>query len=517
MNVEKYLEPRIAPLAVFDALQERKDWTRFVLPDGSTITYGQFAEAIAEIGTFLKRSGIRAEDRCAIFAPNRWEWAAAALGIQAAGGCVVPVYPACTSEQAAYVIDHCDARVLFVDTRALLSRVIEALDRMPKLERIVYLGSDAVSHSKLITLEAARQGMDTREVFRAIDEISLDGIGLMLYTSGTTGNPKGVPLTHRNVSANGADWLECNAPLIEEKMVDLLWLPMSHIFGFGEMCLGNTLGWTSYLADPVTVLDRLPQVKPHVFFSVPSHWEKIAKAGDLEKSTGGRLRFCLSGGAGLKQTIKEQFHAAGILVLEGYGLTEASPTLTLNRPCGFRFDSVGKALPHVELKLAEDGEILARGPNIFRGYHKDAEASKTVLTDDGWLMTGDVGRFTEDGFLQIIDRKKDILVTAGGKNVPPANIEMKFAGDPNVGAIVVYGEGKKYLVAGIWSAASREEIQKSVDRVNKELASYETIKKFAVMKQPLTVENGLLTASFKVRRKKIYETFRADFEALYAE
>src|SRR5262249_53448500 len=158
----------------------------------------------------------------------------------------------------AYVIDHCDARIVFVDTRALLSRVIESLDKMPKLERIVYLGTDAGSHAKVITLEAARiEGKSrTGDLLRTMRDVSLDGIGLMLYTSGTTGNPKGVPLTHRNVSANGADWLECDAPVIEEEYVDLLWLPMSHIFGFGEMCLGNTLGWTSHLADPATVLER---------------------------------------------------------------------------------------------------------------------------------------------------------------------------------------------------------------------------------------------------------------------
>src|SRR5579863_1649489 len=195
--------------------------------------------------------------------------------------------------------------------------------------------------------------------------------------------------------------------------------------------------------------------------SVPSLWEKLAtaamggatsesRAERLAAVTGARLRFCLSGGAGLKREIKELLYELGVLVIEGYGLTETSPTLTLNRPDAFRFDTVGKPLPSVELKLAEDGEIMARGPTVFGGYHKDPVATQEAFTHDGWFKTGDVGRFTDDGFLQIVDRKKDILVTAGGKNVPPANIEQRFADDPFLAHVVVYGEGKKYLVAGVW-------------------------------------------------------------------
>jgi long-chain acyl-CoA synthetase len=375
--------------------------------------------------------------------------------------------------------------------------------------------------------------------------VSLDQAGIMLYTSGTTGNPKGVPLTHRNVAANGADWLVCNAPIAEEGATDLLWLPMSHIFGLGELCVGNTLGWTTYLVDPASVVAKLPEVRPTVFFSVPSVWEKIAqgvmtapmssRAAKLTELTGGRLRFCLSGGAGLKREIKELFHACGILIIEGYGLTECSPTLTLNRPEAFRFDTVGKPLPQVEIKLAEDGEILAKGPNIFAGYHNDPKATAEAFTEDGWFKTGDVGRFTEDGFLQIVDRKKDILVTAGGKNVPPANIELRFRDDPFLAHVLVYGDGKRYLVAGVWlnedvvrahldergvpaagrAEAARAIAQSSIDRVNREVASYETIKRFCIMTSPLSVESGLLTSSLKVRRKIVYAAMKDRFEALY--
>ncbi|MBK8714815.1 MAG: AMP-binding protein [Deltaproteobacteria bacterium] len=255
----------------------------------------------------------------------------------------------------------------------------------------------------------------------------------------------------------------------------------------------------------------------------------------LQASTGGRLRFCLSGGAGLARAVKESLYAAGVLVIEGYGLTETSPTLTLNRPDAFRFDSVGRPLPSVELQLADDGEILARGPSVFRGYHDDPEATAAAFTDDGWFKTGDVGRWTEDGFLQIIDRKKEILVTAGGKNVPPANIERLFADDPVFRHVLVYGDGKKYLVAGVWlddevldarvgavtdraqrAAAAAAVVQAAVDRVNTQLASFEQIKRFRVFEAPLTVAGGLLTTTLKVRRKQVYASFRDGFEELYA-
>ncbi|MBA3465041.1 MAG: AMP-binding protein, partial [Deltaproteobacteria bacterium] len=228
--------------------------------------------------------------------------------------------------------------------------------------------------------------------------------------------------------------------------------------------------------------------------------------------------FCLSGGAGLKVEIKELLHAAGVLIIEGYGLTETSPTLTLNRPGAFRFDTVGKPLPSLELKLDTDGEILARGPNVFSGYFKDPDATAAAFTEDGWFRTGDVGRWTDDGFLQIIDRKKDILVTSGGKNIPPANIEARFVDDPIIERVVVYGDARPYLVAAVWvrADASADLVGARIDAINKELARYESIKRHFIAETPLTVEDGLLTSSLKLRRKAVYERLRDRFEALYA-
>ena len=576
IDLALFSELKIAPRAVFDSLPRRRSRVRFMVPtldgDYRAVTWGAFASEIRRMALYLGTAGLASGDRAAIFAPNRVEWISAALAVQAAGGVMVPVYPASTAEQAAYVVEHSDARVLFVDTPALLGRLFEAWDALGAVERIVLLddGLDAaavhadlhaagkrvpsyaaaerriVPWSRALAVGAARDREDPGAFERVMGAVSLDQPGVMLYTSGTSGNPKGVPLTHRNVGVNGRDWLRCNAPLVDEGAVDLLWLPMSHIFGFGEACLGNTLGFTTYLADPRTAVDKLPSVRPSVFMSVPSVWEKLAiqamaepperQRDKLMEITGGELRFCLSGGAGLKREVKELFHRLGLLIIEGYGLTETSPTLTLNRPDAFRFDTVGKVLPSVEVRLAEDGEILARGDSVFGGYHKDPAGTREAFTEDGWFKTGDVGRFTDDGFLQIIDRKKDILVTAGGKNVPPANIEIRFRDDPFILHAVVYGDGKRYLTAGIWlneeavkahlaaeriapeaaAGAIAALVQRSVDAVNAGLPSYETIKKFAVVEVPLTVNDGLLTATLKVRRKKVYERFREVFEGLYA-
>lgn len=557
---------RIAPRVVFDRLATHADRPRFMLPPSSdassappeawrAVTWGAFAAMIRDVALFLAARGIRPGDRVAILAPNGVPWLAAALGTQAAGAVMVPIYPSSTPEQIAYVLDHSDARVVFVGGARLAHALALAPDTVRGIAHVVTIGVEVKGAPVACTpwedalAQGARDHGDDPAAFeRLLDAVSLDALALMLYTSGTSGPPKGVPLTHRNVAVNGRDWIRCTAPALDEGARDLLWLPMSHIFGFGEACIGDSLGWTAYLSDPATVLKKLPDVRPDVFFSVPAFWEKLATEAqaepDLEKQrarlsarTGGRLRFCLSGGAGLKREVKELFYKHGLLVLEGYGLTECSPTLTLNRPKEFRFDSVGKPLPSLELRLDDDGEILARGPNVFRGYHKDEAATRECFTPDGWFKTGDVGRFTEDGFLQIVDRKKEILVTAGGKNVPPANIELRFADEPLVSHAVVYGDSKKFIVAGLWidaeavaarlaadgidngdrNAAIQRLLGEAVERVNSGLAKFEQIKKFRVMDTPLTVAGGLLTSTLKVRRKKVYEVFAREFESMYDE
>ncbi len=545
MDVSAFLEPRIAPRAVFERAGQHPHRPRFLLPDAkgavtATVTWGEFAEQLRAIALGLVELGVAPGDRVAVFAPNSVAWGAAALAIQAMGGVLVPIYGSSTADDARYVLEHSDAAAVFVDTAPLLERAKDTR------ARVIWMGAapaeGVTSLGAVMALGREVHARDPGRLDALMDAVPLSAFGMMLYTSGTSGRPKGVPLTHENVAANGRDWLECNAPILHEDAVDLLWLPMSHIFGFGELCLGNTLGFTTWMTTPLEVLGLIPIVRPTVFMSVPALWEKLAKGAmeskdpaerreRLAASTGGRLRFCLSGGAGLKREVKELFYEAGVLIIEGYGLTEASPTLTLNRPGAFRFDSVGKPLPSVSLRLADDGEILARGPNVFSGYHKDPAATAEAFDGDGWLKTGDVGRFTEDGFLQIIDRKKDILVTAGGKNIPPANIELRFADEPIFLHVVVYGDAKRYLTAGVWLEPRLAEATRAaeghatlealvasrIERVNAQLASYETLKKFAIMPTLLTIESGLLTPTAKVKRKAVYAAFQLEFEALYGE
>jgi long-chain acyl-CoA synthetase len=568
MDVTPYLEVmHPAPRVLFESLEARRTRPRFMLPTGDgdwqAVTWGAFAREVEEVTLALEHMGLEREDRATIFGYNSVSWMSAALAIQAAGGAMVPIYPSSTAQQAIYVITHSDARVLYIDSQAHLTALLEhRSDFALGLLAIVALGDDVDMASAIDSLPEEAHSLDRDQrallierfhtwsqaraigqsiaeqspgrIMELLDAISLDQAAVMLYTSGTTGAPKGVPLTHRNIGVNGQDWLRCNAPLLEQGYTDLLWLPLSHIFGFGEVCLGNTLGFVTYWSSPLRVLTDLPVVKPEVFMSVPRLFEKLAThamEGEdvtaqrdlLNGVTGGNLRFCLSGGAGLKPAIKQFLHAHDMLIIEGYGLTEASPTLTLNRPGDFRFDSVGKPLPSVEIKLAEDGEILARGPSIFHGYHKNEKATADTFTSDGWLLTGDVGRWTEDGFLEII-------VTAGGKNIPPANIELNFRDEALIAHLVVYGEGKPYLTAGVWlddavvvqrlgdqgSDAQRFELaQECIDRVNASLPRHETIKRFALIKEPLTVEGGLVTPTLKIKRKKVYAHFAQAFEDLY--
>ena len=541
MDVSALLEVRPAPRAVLDRAAAEPDRIRFRIrqPDGTwlPVTWHTYATTLRAAAAALADRGIGPGDTVAVFGGNSLAWACAALGIQAAGATMVPIYPASTGEQARYVLQHAECRAVFVAAPQRAALAAAAVD-------VPAIGLDDAGPEGALAVEpwsafvAAGRAADARDP-AALDTrlaaIDLDAPGLMLYTSGTSGPPKGVPLSHRNVGMNGADWLANNAPLLGPDDRDLLWLPFSHIFGFGELCTGNLLGWESWMITPADVLPTFAEVAPHVFMSVPAYWEKLARAVDAaagrddaearraawQRLTGGNLRFCLSGGAGLKRDIKDDLLALGAFVIEGYGLTETSPTLTINHPHAYRFDTVGRPLPSVELRLADDGEILARGPSVFRGYHRDPDATAAAFTDDGWFKTGDVGRFTEDGFLQIVDRKKDILVTAGGKNVPPVNIEARFATDPAIERVVVYGDGKPYLVAAVWVAPGvdgdrQAAVAARIEAVNAALARFETIKKFWIADEPLTVEAGLLTTSLKLRRKAVYERYRDRFEALYA-
>lgn len=537
---------------LFEAIAQHGDAPRFHLPDAShsnytPVSWSQYGNDVKALGGFLTRK-VSADDKVAVLGQTSYEWIVAYCAIQSVRGVVVPIYPASKAELIEYFLEHSDAKVLISD-KAFLKELAGV--NLAGVEEVILLDDTSGREDFKVPVyglgQAQELGLGLNDKFdAAFASVSAEDLATIIYTSGTTGLPKGVMLTHANLEASAHDWISLNGPMIPDNSIDLHWLPLAHAFGIGAIMLGNRLGWQSYFATPKNVLEKFAEIKPHTFLSVPAYWEKLylgiqAAGGDREafdKVSGGRLVFGLSGGAGLKKEIKEGFHELGLLVIEGYGLTECSPTLTMNRRDKFNFDSVGVPYPSVQVKLAEDGEILAKGPNIFRGYFKNEEATKEAFDAEGWFKTGDVGRWTEDGFLKIIDRKKEILVTSGGKNVPPANIEHTFQDNPYIQHLVVYGDGKKFLTALVtleegpvrqaigdqdtaWNELQQSDaVKKFVDEQivagNQKLASYETIKKVWISPKPLTVEDNLLTSSFKIRRKAIYERYGAELEALYA-
>ena len=532
------------------------------------VTWGEMADRIACIAAFLIDRGLDRDAKSAVMSTTRVEWGLAGLGILAARGVLVPVYPGLAGASLAHILGHSDTRVLFLEHAQQLEAVLQvwdelAVDTLVTIEpldvrgcaRHVGFDADRIADRCFSLRQAEAIGLDILRrqpslVEQRLSSIRLEDTSLLVYTSGTTGMPKGVLLTHRNLGINGDDWIRVNGALLHEGDVDILWLPMSHIFGWGQFCLGNQLGFVTYFSSPAEALADMAELSPQIFMSVPAYWEKLARMAqsvaddeqlqwaELRRLTGGRLSFCLSGGAGLGLEVKEFFRAAGILIIEGYGLTECSPTLTMNRIDDYDFESVGKPFPRVQLRLAPDGEILAKGDNCFSGYYKDASATAAMFDAEGWLKTGDLGSFDERGFLRIIGRKKEILVTAGGKNVPPQNIELRFRNDPLISQVVVYGDGKRYLTAlvDIHEEAALEllkgagepsplsvrdhalvhrAIAERIESVNDHLASFETIKAFAIAAAPLTPESGLLTVSLKVKRASVYEAYRDVLEGLY--
>jgi long-chain acyl-CoA synthetase len=479
------------PAYLFENLVGRESEPRFITR-GDVTTWAEHAQHVRRIARYISARGFGRGDRIAVYASNSARTIAAILGIQAAGATAVLIHASSTAEQAQWCVRHSEARIVFVDE-----------DRRGRVraDEIVNLlsWSDA-----LLTGRA----FDTGEGFSdTLKSVQPDDVAILLYTSGTTGEPKGVPLTHRNFVMNWSEWIAALG--VPRGSIDALWLPITHVFGLGEVLVGDMLAFTTHIVEPRDIVPSLAAIRPTLLLGVPSLWEKIVAT---DADTGGRLSFCLSGGAALKPEIASSFSKHGIVLHEGYGLSETSPTLTVN----------GRALPSVELKLAPDGEILARGPTVFSGYFRDGEAT-AVAFENGWFKSGDIGRYV-DGALKIVDRKKDILVTAGGKNVAPSAIEARFRDDPFIDHVVIYGEGKRYLVAAIWPnrAAIRAYtedryalLQERITRVNSQLPSHETIKRFAIIDSPLTVENGFLTPSLKLKRRKIWDVYRASFEALY--
>ncbi|MDP2626099.1 MAG: long-chain fatty acid--CoA ligase [Candidatus Rokubacteria bacterium] len=564
-----------------------------------TLTWREVGEAARELATALIALGRKRGDAVGVLSASRAEWVQADFAIFSAGCVTIPIYPTYPADLIQYIVNDAEVRTLIVEDPIQLAKVLEVRGTMERLEQVVVMqGYEGKEPSSFIhTWEAFRRlGRESAdrlkgELATRVTETKPEDVATIVYTSGTTGPPKGVVQTHRNHMAA----LEAAAQVlrVEEGWVHLLFLPLAHSFGRLESFTGVHRGLTTAFAESIDKLrENLPEVRPHFLVSVPRVFEKVyagvlakAEAGSplkkkifrwavgvgkeasrltqaklpvtgalalkcrlahtlvfskMHEALGGRLVFAISGGAPLSREIAEFFHAAGILILEGYGLTETCPILSANRTDAFKFGSVGQAIPGVELKIASDGEILGRGSNIAKGYFKKPEATAEVFLPDGWFATGDIGKIDPEGFLFITDRKKDLIVTAGGMNIAPQNIENLLKGDPFISQVMVHGDKRPYPVAlitvnpeeltkfakeqGILNLDPAalvkhpkvvERVSRIVEQRNTELQSYAKIKKFAILPGDFTVENGFLTPTLKVKRKVIREEYRDALEELY--
>ncbi len=584
----------------FHGLEAHRGKDAFLRKSGGSyrpVSAEEFEQAGREIALGLVSLGLAPGDRVAVLAETRVEWVEADMGILTAGLVSVPIYPTVTDTTVEYILNDSGSRVLFAanpDQAAKAAAVGSGRD-----DFVIIVFDNAEHAAGAIGLDELRErgrklGEAEPELYRKrADAVVADDLATIIYTSGTTGPPKGVMLTHWNIVSNVHSGLQ-NFDIGPTDRT-LSFLPLSHILErmAGLYCMWHQGVTIAYAESVDTVAENMAEVRPTIMVSVPRLYEKIharvldnaTQGGPIKKNiffwaqgvgikrarrllahqspgiwlsllyavahklvfsklqarTGGRMRFFISGGAPLARKIGEFFYAAGMLVIEGYGLTESSPVLAANREGDIRFGTVGKPLPDVEIKIAEDGEILAKGPNVMKGYYNMPEATAEALKD-GWLHTGDIGHFDEDGNLVITDRKKDLIVTAGGKNVAPQPIENKLKTDRFIAEAVLIGDGRPYLVALIvpdfnnlenYAAykhisfkdradlARNERIRDLIRRRlayhQRHAARYETIKKFHIMDHELSVEANELTPTLKVKRKTISTRYASEIDALYAE
>ena len=548
-------------------------------------SFEELGSTVSEVARGLIDLGLEHGDRISILANTRPEWTHANLAILAAGGASVSIYQTNSPEECHYVLDHSESRAVFVEDEEQLAKVREIRDRLPALEHVIVF--DGASSAEAITLDELRErgrGRDQAELDARTEAVQPGDACVFIYTSGTTGPPKGVILTHHNYRSM-CDMVE-EPGVISEGQAIYLFLPLAHAFALLIQFVGIDVGAeiAYWQKDPQKIVSDLMEVRPTYFPSVPRIFEKIftlatsnaPDRAELDQAVqvgltvrqmrergeevpdelqqafdkaeealfknvrnlfGGRCEQCVTGAAPIAKEILEFFYACGVPVMEGYGMTETSTSATVNTPDAFRFGSVGKPLNGVEARIADDGEVLLRGPNIFTSYYKNEDATRETLID-GWLHTGDLGHIDDDGFLYITGRKKDIIITAGGKNITPANIENGLKQSRWISQAVVVGDRRPYLVALITldpeeapafaeqhglsvdelpeSEAMRAEVQKVVDEVNAKVGRVEQVKKFAILDHDLSQATGELTPTLKVKRNVVNEKFAGVVESLYS-
>jgi long-chain acyl-CoA synthetase len=554
-------------------------------------SFAEVEETVRKLALGLVDLGVAKGDKVSILANTRPEWTYFDFAALSIGATVVPIYQTNSPEECQYVLENSDAKVVVVEDDEQLEKIRAVRDQLPLLEQVVRMtgaSDDAISLDELSSRGAAHDAEEWERLWQAV---APEDICTFIYTSGTTGPPKGCVISHGNYRAM-LDMVN-DTSVIEGEDVTYLYLPLAHSFALliqlGSFDLGATIAY--WERDPLKIMPNLAELKPTYFPSVPRIFEKIytlatssmEKEGGLKKAVfdwsirvgekvrelersgrqpgfllrkqyefadgkvlskirglfGGKLRLAVSGAAPISPDILRFFDAAGVLVLEGWGMTETSTAATISSPDDFKIGTIGKPFPGCEVKIAEDGEILVKGPNVFQGYYKNEEATRETIVD-GWLHTGDLGSIDADGFITITGRKKDIIITAGGKNITPANLEGEIKQHPLVSQCVVVGDRRPYLVALVTldpeeatayakehslpedpaqlaaNGDVREAIEAHLAKVNEKFARVEQVKKIAILPEDLSQEGGELTPTLKVKRAVVADKHQHEIEQLYA-
>ena len=576
-----------------DALNYKRDG-RWV-----PISSGEMLERVKDIAAGLHAIGIRHGDRVALLSDSRVEWTLADAGCLFASAVDVPIYPTLTPPQVQYILKDSGASALFLANREKFIELQQILAECPQVKHVIFFDGGDVTPADGLTLaqleERGRQleQSDPGLIDRLAAETTPDDLATIIYTSGTTGEPKGVMLTHGNLVSNLID--STGHLTIGEEDTVLSVLPLSHVYERQAMYMYLHHGMAVCFAESLqTIAQNLREVRPTILVGVPRLFEKIyariheraAAAGKVTETLllwsvdvareyadyvnnrrplpavlkfkhgvasklvfskwreafGGRIRLLLSGGAALSEDLARIYIGAGIPIIQGYGLTETSPVVTASGIDDYRVGTVGKPIPHVEVRIADDGEIEVRGPNVMRGYYKKPEETRAAFTADGWFKTGDIGTIDADGYLRITDRKKELFKTSGGKYIAPQPIEQAIKASRFVNQVVLIGSERKFpaaLIVPVWEqlesycklkgieVKSRTELcrhpriidllQRQIDGLTPNLARYEKIKKVALIENEFTIEGGELTPTLKVKRRVIDEKYRDLIEELYEE
>lgn len=566
----------------------------------TTLTWRQTYDIVQEWAAGLVSLGVEIEDRVAIASATSLQWVLADLAVVCAGGATTTVYPTTIADDVAYILNDSGSAIVFAEDDGQVAKLSERRDDIPHVKQVIVMSGQASEDGWVITTDdLAAKGRDllgsTPGVVDArIDQLGPDNLAVVIYTSGTTGRPKGVRLVQDSVVYEGAV-IEAMGTIRADDL-QFLWLPLSHVFGKMLLAIGLQIGFPTAVDGRIDkIVENMAIVKPTFMAGPPRIFEKargrvelmlsqetgvkkklidwalkvgaemrdVQERGDtpsaglarrhrlatklvlhkVQERFGGRVRFMISGSAPLNADVAKWFGTVGLLLVEGYGLTETSSGTTVNQPMpgAYAYGSVGWPMPGTEVMIAEDGEILVKGPGVMSGYHNQPEATAEVIDADGWFHTGDIGRIDDRGFVYVTDRKKDFFKTSGGKFVAPAEIEAKFKGMcPYVSQFLVHGAGHNYATALVtldpdaitaWGAehgmagksyaeivlsdAARELVQGYVDRLNDSLNRWETIKKFTILDHDLTIEMGDLTPSMKLRRRAVVDKYMDKLDALY--